>query len=62
LVQIRSREDHSRLPGITSGDIGTKVGYNSKENGWLAFDHVRTPRENMLMGFAKVTRDGQFST
>jgi acyl-CoA oxidase len=58
---LRKREDHSRLPGIQSGDLGSKMGYNSKDNGWLSFDNVRIPRKQMLMKYSKVDRQGNFS-
>ncbi|MBA0768805.1 hypothetical protein Gotri_017585 [Gossypium trilobum] len=61
IVQLRSLDDHLPLPGITVGDIGMKFGsgaYNSMDNGVLRFDHVRIPRDQMLMGF--VTREGKF--
>lgn len=48
-------DDHLPLPGITVGDIGTKFGngaYNSMDNGVLRFDHVRIPRDQMLMRYA----------
>ena len=54
-MQLRSLEDHSPLPGVTLGDIGGKFGsgaYNSMDNGVLRFDHVRIPRDQMLMRFA----------
>ncbi len=53
-MQLRSLEDHSPLPGVTLGDIGGKFGsgaYNSMDNGVLRFDHVRIPRDQMLMRF-----------
>jgi len=40
--------------GITLGDIGPKFGYDSIDNGFLQFSHVRIPRENMLMKYAQV--------
>jgi len=40
--------------GITVGDIGPKFGYESMDNGFLRFNHVRIPRENMVMRNAKV--------
>jgi len=49
------------MPGVKAGDIGPKVGYNSKNNGWSSFDNVRIPRENMPMKFAEVDREGNFS-
>lgn len=52
IVQLRSLEDHTPLPGITVGDIGMKFGngaYNTMDNGVLRFDCVRIPRNQMLM-------------
>lgn len=40
------------------GDLGTKFGYNGIDNGWLSFDHVRIPRENILSRFIEVKKDG----
>ncbi|ERN00166.1 peroxisomal acyl-coenzyme A oxidase 1 [Amborella trichopoda] len=63
IVQLRSLEDHSPLPGITVGDIGMKFGngaYNTMDNGVLRFDHVRIPRNQMLMRLSQVTRDGKY--
>ncbi len=54
IAQIRSLDDHIPLPNVTVGDIGVKFGnggYNSMDNGLLRFDHVRIPRENMLMKY-----------
>ncbi|CAL9125603.1 peroxisomal acyl-coenzyme A oxidase 1-like [Musa acuminata AAA Group] len=63
IVQLRSLDDHSPLPGIVVGDIGTKFGngaYNTMDNGVLQFDHVRIPRNQMLMRVSQVTREGKF--
>jgi len=43
------------------GEIGPKFGYNVKDNGYLRFDKVRIPRENMLMRYAKVSKNGEFT-
>lgn len=62
IVQLRSLEDHSPLPGITVGDIGMKFGngaYNTMDNGVLRFDHVRIPRDQMLQRVLQVTREGK---
>lgn len=58
LVPIRSYEDHMPLPGITVGDAGTKLGYNSVDNGYLSFNNVRVPRKNMMTKFSKITKEG----
>ncbi|KAL3695295.1 hypothetical protein R1sor_009371 [Riccia sorocarpa] len=63
IAQIRSLEDHHPLPGVTVGDIGVKFsngGYNTMDNGLLRFDHVRIPRENLLMRLATVTKEGKY--
>ncbi|XP_078699304.1 peroxisomal acyl-coenzyme A oxidase 1-like [Branchiostoma floridae x Branchiostoma belcheri] len=60
MVQIRSLEDHRPCPGVTLGDIGPKMEGNANDNGFARFDHVRIPRENMLMKFARVEPDGTY--
>jgi acyl-CoA oxidase len=42
--QIRDFENHMPLTGINVGDLGTKLGYNAVDNGFLSFDHYRIPR------------------
>ncbi|KAJ8650009.1 hypothetical protein MRB53_003032 [Persea americana] len=63
IVQLRSLDDHLPLPGITIGDIGMKFGngaYNTMDNGVLQFNHVRIPRNQMLMRVSQVTREGKY--
>jgi len=44
--------------GIKVGEIGTKLGMNASNNGFLGFDNVRIPRENMLMKNSQVIEIG----
>ena len=60
VVQLRDLNSHLPLPGVKVGDIGGKMGYNGVDNGFLRFDHVRIPREHMLMKYAQVQEDGSF--
>ena len=85
LVQIRSLENYSNLPGkiffymipaqaianaglllmtpytgIETGDIGSKIGFNTTDMGYARFDEVRIPRDQMLMGHAVVLRNGEY--
>ncbi|KAI7854636.1 acyl-CoA dehydrogenase/oxidase C-terminal [Circinella umbellata] len=53
-AQIRSLEDHMPLPGLTIGDIGPKMGYNTVDNGFMMFDHFRIPHVSMLARYAQV--------
>ena len=61
LVPIRSQEDHTLLPGIEAGDVGTKHGTPVKDHGYGIFSNVKIPRSNMLMQFQRVDRDGSYS-
>lgn len=42
------------------GDIGNKIGFNAMDNGYLKFDNVRIPRENLLMRYTKIEKDGTY--
>ncbi|VVC95919.1 unnamed protein product [Leptidea sinapis] len=59
IVQIRDEETHMPLPGIKVGEIGPKLTFSGVNNGFLGFEHVRIPRENMLM---KYNQDGTFKS
>lgn len=61
LVQLRDLQTHQPMPGITVGDIGPKFGANAVDNGFVMFDHVRIPLNQMLMGLSKLSPDGTFS-
>ncbi|KAF9961438.1 acyl-coenzyme A oxidase [Mortierella alpina] len=63
VVPIRSLENHKPFPGVQVGDIGPKAygGFNKMDNGFARFDKYRIPRENMLMRYSKVSRDGVFT-
>lgn len=60
LVQLRSMEDHTLLPGVETGDIGPKIGYNTMDNGFAYFRNVNIPRRNMAMRFASVDENGKY--
>lgn len=58
IVPIRCLETHEPLKGVQVGDIGTKLGYNVMDNGWLIFNQVRIPRENLLSRFVSIDKEG----
>jgi len=60
LVPLRSMKDHKLLPGVTTGDLGPKIGYNNMDNGFASFDNVVIPRRNMAMRFATVDEHGKY--
>lgn len=60
---VRIRDDDGRpLPGISIADDGPKAGLNGVDNGSIAFDDVRVPRENLLNRFGDVTADGRYTS
>jgi acyl-CoA oxidase len=60
LVPIRD-QSHKLFPGVEAGDVGPKYGYNNKDNGYAIFTQYRIPRMNMLMRYAKVEKNGDYS-
>ncbi|KAG0234589.1 hypothetical protein BGW41_001102 [Actinomortierella wolfii] len=62
IVPIRSLENHRPFPSVKAGYIGPKSygGASKSDMGFLRFEHHRIPRENMLMRFAKVTKEGEY--
>jgi acyl-CoA oxidase len=61
IVPLRSMDDHTLLPGVMTGDIGPKIGYNNMDNGYAIFTNVRIPRRNMAMRFAYVDENGKYT-
>jgi acyl-CoA oxidase len=61
LVPIRDARGRPR-PGVAIEDCGEKMGLNGVDNGRLAFDHVRVPREALLNRFADVDAEGRYTS
>ena len=58
---VRIRDDQGTpAPGVTLVDNGRKMGLNGVDNGRIAFDQVRVPRDAMLDRFGSVTQDGTY--
>lgn len=47
------------MKGVKAGDIGPKFGFHRVDNGYLSFNNVEVPRENMLMKYIQVTPSGE---
>lgn len=58
VVPIRDK-DLNLLPGVEAGDIGPKIGFHSKDNGYLILKGVRISRKNMLTRYLSITKDGK---
>jgi acyl-CoA oxidase len=54
VCQIRDMKTHLPLENIHVGDIGPKFGYNTMDNGFLLFKHVKIPHINMLAKYSRV--------
>lgn len=54
IVQVRDLKTHEPLPNIHVGDIGPKFGYNTMDNGFLLFNHVKVPHIAMLARYSSV--------
>jgi acyl-CoA oxidase len=61
LVPLRD-DRGALLPGVRIEDCGPKEGLNGIDNGRIAFDEVRIPRENLLDRFGSVAEDGSYSS
>lgn len=48
VIQIRKPQTYEVVEGIEVGDMGTKLGFNSKDNGFIRFKDYRIPRENLV--------------
>jgi acyl-CoA oxidase len=58
MVQTRDLQTWAPLPGVEMGDIGPKFGYNSKDNGFMFFRNVRTPREYLMRRYVDLDPQG----
>jgi acyl-CoA oxidase len=61
LVPIRD-EQRRVLEGVTVVDDDEKMGLNGVDNGQLAFDSVRVPRDNLLDRFGTIDENGTYSS
>jgi acyl-CoA oxidase len=57
---LRDKKTFKPLKGIILGDCGKKMGLDGIDNGFIIFNNVRIPRENLLNRFSEVTIDGKF--
>jgi len=60
-VQIRDWNTHEALPGIEVGDIGPKMGYAGKDNGFLRLTNFRAPKISLLGKYVTQNADGTVS-
>ncbi|KAI8075645.1 acyl-CoA dehydrogenase/oxidase [Thamnidium elegans] len=61
VVQLRDTVTGNVMPNIQAGDIGSKVGHQGVDNGWIQFRKNRIPRTNMLTKWVSMDRKGEFT-
>ncbi|KAK5814689.1 hypothetical protein F5H01DRAFT_27801 [Linnemannia elongata] len=61
IVPLRDGKTGKLKPGVTAGDIGHKAGRQGLDNGWIQFTSVRIPRQNMMMKWASMSPEGEFT-
>lgn len=61
MVPIRDKQGNTK-PGVTIEDCGHKVGLNGIDNGYLAFENIKVPYDNMLDRFAQIDEDGKYQS
>ena len=46
------------LKGVLTGDIGTKLGFNMKDNGFMKLDNFRAPKSTLLGRYYSINNAG----
>lgn len=57
-VEMRNPANHKLHAGVEVGDIGPKMGYNSKDNGFLKFDRFKAPKSCLLGRYINLDAEG----
>ena len=60
-VQIRDPITHKLEAGVEVGDIGPKLGYKTKDNGYLKFSRHRTSKNALLGRYIQIDDEGKVS-
>ena len=58
-VEIRNPLTHIPAKGAIMGDIGPKLGYRTKDNGYLKFEHFRAPSSCLLGRYIEIDAEGE---
>ena len=62
VVDIRNKETHEVLEGVTIGDCGKKAGLDNIDNGFILFTNYRVPYNSLLDSLSFVAADGKFKS
>ena len=58
-IQIRDIATHKLLPGVEALDIGPKLGYATKDNGFLRLTRFRAPKSCLLNRYISIDVEGK---
>jgi acyl-CoA oxidase len=61
LVRVRD-EQHNPVQGVTIGDCGPKAGLAGVDNGFVFFNNLRVPYDNLLDRMSWITPEGKFKS
>ncbi|XP_055957651.1 peroxisomal acyl-coenzyme A oxidase 3, partial [Patella vulgata] len=61
-VPVRDPRTLNAYPGVLVGDMGEKIGLQGIDNGFLAFNGYRIPKECLLDKFGDVSDEGKYVT
>jgi len=59
IVQLRGRNGVNK-PGVTTTDLGPKMGLDGVDNGIIHFDHVFVPYDALLDHYCEINHEGQY--
>jgi acyl-CoA oxidase len=62
MVPVRDPKTLKILAGIQIGDIGPKIGFSTKDNGYLLMKNIVIPKSYMLRRFVSVSKKGEIKT
>ena len=60
-IQLRDTDTHIPLEGIEVGDIGPKLGYSTKDNGFLKFNRYRSNKYCLIGRYISIDSQGNVS-
>jgi len=61
IVPLRDVQTGELMPGVTCGSLGSKMGRDGLDNGWIQFSSVRVPKDNFLSRWAQIdSKTGDF--
>eukprot|EP01133_Synstelium_polycarpum_P012904 gene12904-15158_t len=61
-IRIRDKDTRALIKGVFWEDCGPKMGVNGVDNGYLWFDNLIFPYDNLLDQYGSISEQGQYSS